>query len=245
MSKRMVYFIYLLTMLCLALLFTACASRNTAPADTAENSDQADKSGLLSLSDMSDSQDIITKQDTSQQQAEGEDELVHSVSAVWAPAIGPDDFVIRVGETDFDLCRHDIDVAIWSSGEELEYHKDDTREGYDYRVNTEEAVFLIPDRDTMFACGARLTEKGVTARGIRIGSELDELLVAYPETDDVWDDGSVTIYTYQAPNAPESLPADVAVSLNDERPDYFYKIIIMVQNTTQKVESIYFTRWYP
>lgn len=158
--------------------------------------------------------------------------------------IGPEDFVIRVGTTDFDMLKHDIDVAIYSSGKKLVYKKDNTREGYDYQVKAKEATFYTTE-EADYACAAQLTKKGRTARGIKIGSKLSELLYAYPKAKDVWDDGKATYYYYQAPNAPETLPLSAALKLDEVRPDYYYMLIISVNNKTQKVTSIYMSgSWY-
>ena len=170
--------------------------------------------------------------------------MLFATTALAAPAaIGKNDFVIRIGKTDFDMLTHSLDVAIYSSGKKLVKYKDKTRNGYEYQLKTKEATFYRKGYDD-FASGVTLTKTGKTARGIKIGSTLSALLGAYPKTEDVWDDGKSTLYSYQAPNAPSSLSATVAGNLDETRPDYFYKLVFTVSNKTNKVTGIAINAWY-
>lgn len=161
-------------------------------------------------------------------------------AALAAPApIGPEDFVIRIGKTDFDFLTSETGVAVRASGKKLKKasYQGEGEVLIEYVLKAREATFYFPESQD-YCDRAALTKKGATARGIKIGSTLDALLAAYPAPNDIWSKEKETTYIYRVSNPPERMPDSVADNLDIVRPDYFYGLYINVSNKTNKVTRI-------
>ena len=170
--------------------------------------------------------------------------LVMALACTNALAVAPlgmDDFTVKLGKTSIDFLTNDLDSMLKATGRKLQ-KKVFYPEGVyteEYWIKAKEATLYF-EPYTYFPYGASLTKKGVTARGIKIGSKESALLAAYPEPYYCDIDGKYTYYSFRVPNTPDRLTASDEVNLDKVRPVYYYELLVGVNNKTGKVSGISF-----
>lgn len=172
--------------------------------------------------------------------------MLAGTTALAASPLGKDDFEIKLGKTSINLLTNDTDSMLKATGKKLQ-----KKITYPENVYTEEywliakEATLYFDPYTYYPYGASLTKKGVTARGIKIGSKESALLAAYPEPYYVEIEGKYAYYSFRIPNTPEHLTESDEANLDKVRPEYYYEIFITINNKTNKVTGIlYMTNFF-
>ena len=157
--------------------------------------------------------------------------------AASAPKISKDDFMMKIGRTKIDLLTDGIASIVKASVNKKLIQEDFGYDETEFVLSAKEAEFHIPIDGDYCSC-VDLLKKGVTSRGIRIGSKESALLKAYPEPDEKNATGKFTDYCFRMRGAPKELSAAVKKNLNNVRPDYFYDLYFTVNDRTKKVVRI-------
>ena len=154
--------------------------------------------------------------------------------------ISKTDFVIKIGKKNINLLKQGVKEICAASGKKVEERPTDDEEGeytyYTAKVN--EGSFTGVNAYHVDA--ATLSEKGVTARGIKIGSTEAEVFRAYPvkKVDWDYDCNSCTFYEAAAKAPSGGLTTKDSKNIAKVRPVYYYSISFGINNTTKKVEHV-------
>lgn len=172
--------------------------------------------------------------------------LAAAVTLFAAPAhaasgtpIGFDDFTFKLEKGEVNILTKNYDAILRASGKKFTKLKRTHDEDYGYALKTKTVTFYAYDgADDIFCYSLTYTKKGVTPRGIKIGSTEAQLLAAYPapESSDEWE-GSI-YYRFGMPGRPSELTESDMQHIDDLRPGYFYVIIFEVNAKTRKVKDI-------
>lgn len=162
-----------------------------------------------------------------------------------AAQLGANDFVVRTGKTDIDLLTDNAPAILKASGKKpIKFVLQGPGEAnIEYTINAREATFYIPNGGD-YADTVNLTKKGITARGVRIGSKESAFLDAYPTPYDSWTEDKSICYCFRVQDAPNALTKTEMANINEVRPAYFYELIVRVNAKTKKVTAILFSQWY-
>lgn len=155
------------------------------------------------------------------------------------------DFWIKVGKTDINLLTYDVQAIVDASGQRLKEQTSHAEgvEWTDYVIKAREATFYITP-GTDYCWFTALTKKGVTARGIKLGSTEKALLEAYPAPAEKDVEGKFTHYMFRVDGRPGELTPSDAENINKLRPGYFYEIYARVNTRTKKVVAIFISASY-
>lgn len=157
------------------------------------------------------------------------------------PPISESDFTFKVGKASIDLLKMNMTDIAKKTRRSIVRKKPIHEDDYLTRViKTSTTYFYGSEYMGTYCFIVDFTKKGVTSRGIRIGSPEKSVIEAYPIAEkyeaDAFDDHRYYACYAQAPN--DELSEYDEAHMNEFRPLYYYALWFKVSSKTQKVVAI-------